>query len=920
MLRNTPPRRQVPPPSLMLCNTPPRRQVPPPSLNASQNTTTTPGAPPSLMLRNTHPTPGASTVPHASQHTTTTPRCLHLPHASQHTTTTPGASTFPPCIATHHYDARCLHRPSCFATHHHDARCLHRPTHGFATHHHDARGLHRPSCFPKNTTTTPGASTFPQHRNTPPRRLVPPPSLMHRNTPLRRQVPPPPSCFATHKPRRQVPPPSLMLRKNTTTRQVSSTVPHASQHTITTPGASTVPHARNTPTTPGVPHRPSCIATHHHDASAPLFPHASQHTTPTPGASTSLMLRKTPNTTPEQQQQQQQQQQQTVEQTVYKTTSQHPDIDAGWAWVVLFAMFCVFALNSGLLSTTGMYFVQMLTEFGKSRSYTAWMGSLVNAFFMLGGPISSMFIQRWGCRLSLMFGSLLMTLGFLVSAFATSLEMLFVTYGVVVACGMNFAYSGQIISLAQYFDKRQSIATSSAMIGIGVGIFLLSSLTEFLILEYGWRGSFIWNAGLSLHIAVFGSLVFPIEPMTQNPGDTVSLQEHPDGSQSSILVNRGFSSSKSRIFLDKTMNDRSNGYSFCNKDSHAELSHFDLRSYQFSFHNKDSHGDFGLHSNYPSFSSHRDAQAGVSGIKSNPQSFCRTSQLDLYQQLHSCHHSEREVESLKATGSGYGGGRARFLVREGDCDLSCCDEEEEEQRSLSDVHTATPQIKRRSLCVLLMEKMKLRSQTVISSFARKSTNHPLFDVRFWLMDFAVFFAMLGTLCLYIIYKDFADYMGLGDYYSIALSGIGIGDLCGRMFTGFLMNMEWIDSVFAYGMALLLCAVVVVGHMFITTSTQLLVLTGIFGFLYGGQNVLIAVAPSMVFGREKLITVFGHILFLGGIGALIGAPIAGSIVDSTGSYDGVVLFSTVSLASGTLLMFICYFIHRKRCNQQPVESV
>lgn len=43
------------------------------------------------------------------------------------------------------------------------------------------------------------------------------------------------------------------------------------------------------------------------------------------------------------------------------------------------------ASPTGLLYTTGLYYVPMLNEYGKSRSYTAWMGSLTNAFFMLGG-------------------------------------------------------------------------------------------------------------------------------------------------------------------------------------------------------------------------------------------------------------------------------------------------------------------------------------------------------------------------------------------------------------------------------------------------------------------------------------------------------------------------------------------------------
>ena len=40
---------------------------------------------------------------------------------------------------------------------------------------------------------------------------------------------------------------------------------------------------------------------------------------------------------------------------------------------------------SGLYASTGLFYQEMLKQFGESRSYTAWMGSLMNAFFMLGG-------------------------------------------------------------------------------------------------------------------------------------------------------------------------------------------------------------------------------------------------------------------------------------------------------------------------------------------------------------------------------------------------------------------------------------------------------------------------------------------------------------------------------------------------------
>ena len=88
------------------------------------------------------------------------------------------------------------------------------------------------------------------------------------------------------------------------------------------------------------------------------------------------------------------------------------------------------------------------------------------------------------------------------------------------------------------------------------------------------------------------------------------------------------------------------------------------------------------------------------------------------------------------------------------------------------------------------------------------------------------------------------------------------------------SSQFVNPVLTFSVAMLLCGVVMFSHAFITTSTHFLILTALFGILNGSQNVLIAVTPTIVFGRENLSVVFGYILFLGGIGALIGAPIAG----------------------------------------------
>lgn len=513
---------------------------------------------------------------------------------------------------------------------------------------------------------------------------------------------------------------------------------------------------------------------------------------------------------------------------------------------------------------------------------------------------------------------------------------------------MSFAYSGQIVALNQYFFKRHSIATSTAMLGIGLGMFFLSSLTEYNIREFGWRGAYIWNAGLSLQIVVFGALIFPLRPITEANKEQHDMEEN---LHKPARPFKGFKTSKSRMLLEKSLNHRSfsslrlsaeasylshsqlslrdshrhlnlrsnqhsfcskgshmvigsirsNGHSFCTRDSHAELSHFDLRSNQFSFYHKDSFAELGLHSNAHSFCSRRDSQAGLSGIKSNPHSF-----------IHHHHLLDGEGDSLKGS---CGGGRARFLLREGDCDLGCCVVEEEDD--CPSEHSAAGEYD--STCLMVAAKVKQKIYATLAGLTRKSDDNICMEARFWLLDVAYFFAMVGTICLFIIYKDFAVSKGVGEYYTMALSGIGIGDLVGRMGSGILASSKFVNPVLTFSLAMLFCGVVVLCHAFITSSTHFLILTAMFGILNGSQNVLIAVTPSIVFGREKLSSVFGYILFLGGIGALIGAPIAGFIVDSTGSFDGVVGFSSASLFIGSCLMFFCFLVTRSPAQPQSQQQ-
>ncbi|CAG0894387.1 unnamed protein product [Darwinula stevensoni] len=188
----------------------------------------------------------------------------------------------------------------------------------------------------------------------------------------------------------------------------------------------------------------------------------------------------------------------------------------------------------------------------------------------------------------------------------------------------------------------------------------------------------------------------------------------------------------------------------------------------------------------------------------------------------------------------------------------------------------------------------------------------LTDVRFWCFNVSGFMWIMGTLTLYVMYKDFAVSRNIEERFIYALSGIGLGDLIGRLFSGTFASWSFIDSVLIYALIQLVCGAVILYHMVIVTVEQLIFLCTAMGMCYGMQNVLLAVAPGEVYGPRNLTMVFGYILFWCGLGALVGPPVAG-FLEAKYSYDAAFIFAGVSTLSGGLATLTCFFVdrHHKR---------
>lgn len=185
--------------------------------------------------------------------------------------------------------------------------------------------------------------------------------------------------------------------------------------------------------------------------------------------------------------------------------------DGGWGWVVVAASFMVNLIGDGITFSFGVIFVEFLRHFEEGKSKTAWIGSLFMAMPLLSGPIASFLTDRYGCRRVSIAGSILSTIGFVLSAYTDSMAVLIFTFGVIAGFGLSLCFVAAVVIVAYYFDKRRSFATGLSVCGSGIGTFIFAPLTQYLLAEYGWRGTTLILAGFFFNLAVCGCLMRDLE-------------------------------------------------------------------------------------------------------------------------------------------------------------------------------------------------------------------------------------------------------------------------------------------------------------------------------------------------------------------------------------------------------------------------
>ena len=174
-----------------------------------------------------------------------------------------------------------------------------------------------------------------------------------------------------------------------------------------------------------------------------------------------------------------------------------------YPWVVIGIAFLTVGVAFGTRNAFAVFLIAVIEEFHWSRGLASGALMLGAVMWTLAAPVIGILLDRFGPRVVLPGGSILMAIGFVISGMAHSVVEFYIGMGIFM--GVGFAalpMTSQATFLSNWFIRKRGMAIGTVASGIGLGILIVVPWTQWLITTYGWRAAFfILAAVLAIVVA-----------------------------------------------------------------------------------------------------------------------------------------------------------------------------------------------------------------------------------------------------------------------------------------------------------------------------------------------------------------------------------------------------------------------------------
>lgn len=185
--------------------------------------------------------------------------------------------------------------------------------------------------------------------------------------------------------------------------------------------------------------------------------------------------------------------------------------DGGWGWLVLAGSMLVNILVPGTIKSFGVLFVEFLEAFQAAPSAAAWIPALCYFLYSSLGPLSSILSVKYSYRTVTIIGGTFAAVGMIITYWATSINYLYVSYGVLVGTGAGLSFPPTVYIVTSYFVKLRGLANGLCISGSALGSIILPPVLRYLLVNFGYRGACLIMGAITLNVWVAAIFYQPVE-------------------------------------------------------------------------------------------------------------------------------------------------------------------------------------------------------------------------------------------------------------------------------------------------------------------------------------------------------------------------------------------------------------------------
>jgi OFA family oxalate/formate antiporter-like MFS transporter len=175
-------------------------------------------------------------------------------------------------------------------------------------------------------------------------------------------------------------------------------------------------------------------------------------------------------------------------------------------------------LALGTLYAWSVFVAPLEERFGWKRADTSMVFTIAVIVFALSFVVAGRIQDRFGPLPCSLAGGILVSLGFYLCSFTTSLNYLYICFGVIGGLGNGFGYATPIPVMAKWFPDKRGLAVGLAVGGYGAGSAIFGPLAQLkLIPAYGLPATFQILGAIFLVMTVVGAVLLRNPPAGYRP-------------------------------------------------------------------------------------------------------------------------------------------------------------------------------------------------------------------------------------------------------------------------------------------------------------------------------------------------------------------------------------------------------------------